>query len=161
MGRASRGTASRGTASRAIHRRQLVTGIAAVALAGALSGIALAGSPYTVTVKVVPATTPVPGTFKVTASGLSSNLSRLKVFLNATKACAPTAAADAAIAGDVLIISPASGVVHAYVRSKSLSTVAGATGVRGPGRHEACAYLIAWPPSTLPRAHASASYAVD
>jgi hypothetical protein len=135
-------------------------GIAALVLAGVLSGVALAGSPYTVTVKVVPTTAPVPGTFKVTASGLSSNLSRLKVFLNAAAACAPTAAADAAIAGDVLIISPVSGVVHAFVRSRTLSTVAGATGARSPGRHEACAYLVAWPPSTLPRAHASVSYAV-
>ena len=145
---------------RALHRRSLATGTAAVVLAGCLTGAALAGPPYTVTVKVVPATAPIPASFKVTASGLSANLSRLKVFLNTAKACAPTAAADAAIAGDVLVISPASGVVHAYTRSKTFSTVAGATGPRGVGRHEACAYLIAWPPSTLPRAHASASYAV-
>jgi hypothetical protein len=145
---------------KATHRRRLAACAAAVAAAGCLTGAALAGSPYTVTVKVVPATTPIPGSFKVTASGLSANLSRLKVFLNTAKACAPTAAADAAIAGDVLVIAPASGVVHAYTRSKSFATVAGATGPRGEGRHEACAYLIAWPPSTLPRAHASASYAV-
>ena len=145
---------------KATSRRRLAAGAAAVAVAGCLTGAALAGSPYTVAVKVVPATTPIPGTFKVTASGLSANLSRLKVFLNTAKACAPTAAADAAIAGDVLVIAPASGVVHAYTRSKSFTTVAGATGPRGEGRHEACAYLIAWPPSTLPRAHASASYAV-
>ena len=113
---------------RALHRRSLATGTAAVVLAGCLTGAALAGPPYTVTVKVVPATAPIPASFKVTASGLSANLSRLKVFLNTAKACAPTAAADAAIAGDVLVISPASGVVHAYTRSKTFSTVAGATG---------------------------------
>lgn len=142
------------------HRRRLAVGAAAAMLACCLTGAALAGSPYTVTLKVVPSTAPVPGTFKVTANGLSSNRSRLKVFLNTAKACAPTAAADAAIAGDVLVIAPASGVVGSYVRSKTFNTVAGASGPRGEGRHEACAYLIAWPPSTLPRAHASASYAV-
>jgi hypothetical protein len=145
---------------KAIHRRQLITAAATLALACGLSGVAVAGSPYTVIVKVVPSTVPVPGAFKVTASGLSSNRSRLRVFLNAASACAATAAADAAIAGDVLIISPVPGVVGSYVRSRTLSTVSGASGARGPGRHEACAYLIAWPPSTLPRAHASAAYAV-
>lgn len=147
-------------ALKAIHRRQLATGATVLVLAGALSGVALAGSPYTVMVKVAPSTVPVPGTFTVTATGLSSNRSRLKVFLNAHSACAATAAADAAIAGDVLIISPALGVVGSYIRTRAVSTVSGASGARGPGQHEACAYLIAWPPSTLPRAHASAAYAV-
>ena len=61
---------------KAIHRRSLAAGAAAVVLAGGVTGAALAGSPYTVTVTVVPSTAPVPGSFKVTASGLSSNLSR-------------------------------------------------------------------------------------
>ena len=147
-------------ALKAIRRWQLAAGVATLVCAGALSGVALAGSPYTVMVKVAPRTVPVPGTFTVTATGLSSNRSRLEVFLNAHHACAATAAADAAIAGDVLIVSPAAGVVGSYVHTKSVSTVSGASGPRGPGRHEACAYLIAWPPSTLPRAHASAAYAV-
>ena len=145
---------------KAICRWQPATAAATLVCAGVLSGVAAAGSPYTVMVKVAPSTVPVPGTSTVTATGLSSNRSRLKVFLNARSPCAATAAADAAIAGDVLIASPALGVVGSYVHTKVVSTVSGATGPRGPGNHQACAYLIAWPPSALPRGHASAAYAV-
>ncbi|MGA2471731.1 MAG: hypothetical protein ABSG64_13695 [Solirubrobacteraceae bacterium] len=146
--------------SKVVRRPLLTAGVAALVLGGAWSGVALAGAPYTVAVNVVPSTAPIPGSFKVTASGLSSNLSRLKVFLNATKACAPTAAGEAALAGDILVINPPAGVVGAYSRSKTLITVAGAKGPRGEGNHQACAYLIAAPPAALLRARASTAYSV-
>ncbi len=135
-------------------------GITALAIAGACSGVALAGPPYTVHLVVKPVTTPIPGTFHVAASGLSSNRSRLRVFLNAAAPCAPTAAADAALAGDILVINPAGGVLHAYVKLKALTTVHGSTGPRGGGNHEACAYLSSVPPGAMLRATATAPYSI-
>lgn len=139
---------------RLIARLLLTVGITAGVLAGAvLSSTASASGPYTVTVKVVPSNVPLNGHFTVTASGASANLSRLFVYLNPTKPCAITAAIDATLPGDTLIINPPIGVVHAY--SKSATATA-----KVAGTHHACAYLRATAPSTLPRARASAPYTV-
>ena len=131
---------------------RMIAGVSALALALALSGVALAGGPpYTVKVKVVPSAVPLPGTFKVTASGLSDNTSQLKVFLNRTHPCALTAAGDAAIPGDVLEINKR--VVHLYSKSRTFTAP-------HAGRHYACAYLTALPPAMLLRAHSGAAYTV-
>jgi hypothetical protein len=136
-------------------RRSLPIAVAAgLAMACAWSGAALAGSAYTVAVKVGPAQVQLHGTSTVTANGHSSNLSRLEVFLNKSSACKPTAAGDAAVATDLLLINTT--VVHGYVRTKVFTAA-------NLGNHFACAYLTSVPPPTptLLRARASASYVVN
>jgi hypothetical protein len=132
-------------------RRWLIGGIAAVVLTGAFSAVAVAGSPYTVNVKVVPSTVPLNHPFKVTMFGLSANTSVLRLYLNRAKPCALTAAADAATPGNVLRF--ATQVTNAYSITK---TFVG----KLEGRHFACAYLNGLPPQKFPRARAGASYAV-
>jgi len=138
---------------RVCRRPLLIVCVAGLAIAGAYSGVALAGSAYTVTVKVVPNRLPVGGLSKVTASGTSANLSRLEVFLNKAVPCRPTAAGDAAIGSDLLLIKAS--VVNAYTKTHSFKGV-------NAGNHFACAYLISVPPPTptLLRASASAPYVV-
>ena len=131
-------------------RPRLAAGVA-VALTLASSGVALAVPPYTVSVRVLPRAVRLSGTFKVTASGNSSNTSRLRVFLNGITGCKATAAAESVTPGDFLRISVR--VTHAYSTSKTFPAA-----IRG--RHYACAYLNALPPSTLARAHAGQAYTV-
>ena len=134
-------------------RSALAAGAAALALALAWSGAALAaGSPYAVNVKVKPSSVAVGSSFTVTATGVSGNLSQLKVFLNSTKSCASTAAADAALSGDSLQIN--NRVTGTYSKSRTLTAA-------NAGGHYACAYLTAPAPSNRTRAHASASYKVQ
>jgi hypothetical protein len=71
--------------------------------------------------------------------------------INLKSACAPTSAADAAVPTNVLTFSGK--VVGAYVRVKPETA-------KVAGNHFACAYLTATPPSTLPRAKASAPYVI-
>jgi hypothetical protein len=106
-----------------------------------------------VAVKVVPTQLALHGLGTVTASGNSANLSRLEVFLNKTAPCKPTAAGDAAIATDLLLIKTP--VVHAYIKTKGFKAA-------NAGNHSACAYLTSVPPPTptLLRATASAPYVV-
>ena len=134
-------------------RPLLVACVAGLGITGAWGGAALASAPYTVTVNVAPAQVPLQGQFTVTASGNSANLSRLKVFLNRVVPCKLTAAGDAAVATDHLLIN--TNVVNAYSKAK------GAVGA-SPGNHLACAYLTSVPPPspTLLRARASAPYTV-
>jgi len=141
-------------AVRAGRRHPLLIACAAgLAITGASSGAALAGSPYTVAVTVAPSQIPLHGVATVTASGNSANLSRLRVFLNRTALCQLTAAGDAAIATDVLLIKAT--VVHAYTKARAF-------GGKFPGNHLVCAYLTSVPPPspTLLRAHASAPFVV-
>jgi len=134
-------------------RSALTTGVAAVAVLFAGSGAALAGGrPYTVNVKVKPSIVTLQGSFTVTATGVSDNLSQLRVFLNGTRKCATTAAADASNPGDSLKISTR--VVGTYSKAKTLIAV-------NQGRHYACAYLTAPASAKVTRAHASTSYAAS
>jgi hypothetical protein len=136
----------------------LAAATAAISLAALWAPGASASSPYTLKLAAAPKTAPLPGAFKVTASGSSSNTSRLEVFLNATKPCAATAAVEAKTSGDVLELSTT--VVHSYSKSKTLVTLTKVGSPQGPGSHQACAYLLATAPSSLQRAKANAPYAV-
>lgn len=128
--------------------------IAGLVIPGAWIGAAQAALPYRVAVSVAPNQLQLQSVFKVTVSGNSANLSKLKVFLNKSVACKPTAAGDSAVAGDVLVIS--TNVVHAYVRTKSFTAAS-------TGNHFACAYLTSVPPPspTMFRARASAAYVIS
>ena len=141
-------------AVRVCRRPLLIACVGGLAIAGAWSGAALAGSPYTVAVKVVPGQVLQHGVSKVTASGNSSNLSRLEVFLNKSAPCKLTAAGDAAVATDFLLVNTT--VVHVYIKTKAFTAA-------NLGNHFACAYLTSVPPPspTLLRARASASYVVN
>ncbi len=142
-----------GGALRVWRRRLLIACAAGLAIAGVWSSAAVAGSPYTVAVEAVPNTVPLNGMLKVTASGNSSNLSRLEVFVNKKVPCRPTAAGDSAVATDLMLIKTA--VVHAYTKTHGVKAV-------NAGNHFACAYLTSVPPPspTLLRARASAPYTV-
>jgi hypothetical protein len=136
------------------HRPPLTACVAALALVLALgsSAAALAGTPYTVRVEVSPSSVSSGSSFKVTASGVSNNPSQLKVFVNTTKKCAATAAANAVIPGDSVQINGR--VTGAYSKARTLTAA-------NAGGHYACAYLAAPAPSTSTRAHASAYYTVS
>jgi hypothetical protein len=139
---------------RVCRRLLVIACVAGFVSASAWSGGALAISPYTVAVRVVPNHVQLQGVFNVTASGHSANLSRLKVFLNKSVPCRPTAFGDATVASDVLLINTT--VVHGYVKTKAFTAV-------NLGNHFACAYLTSVPPptKTLLRARASAPYAIN
>ena len=125
---------------------------AALALALAWSGAALAvGAPYDVKVEVKPSSVQVGSSFSVTANGVSANVSQLKVFLNPTKKCASTAAADAALSGDALQIN--NRVTGTYSKTRTFTAA-------NAGDHYACAYLTAPAPSKRTRANANAYYKV-
>jgi hypothetical protein len=134
-----------------VSRTRVIAGVAAFLVVGAFTGVALAGGPYTVAVKVVPKTVPLPGTFTVTASGMSANTSRLLVFINEDHKCALTAKVDASFAGDVLTFRGR--VTGSYSRSQAETD-------HIAGQHRACAYLTSLPPSPHPRARAGFVYTV-
>jgi hypothetical protein len=134
-----------------VAKQPRIAAVAALVLVGAFSGVAIAGSPYTVHVKVVPKAVPLPGKFKVTASGMSANTSWLRVLLNAHHVCASTAKTDASFAGDTQIIAKQVTGVYSASKTETASK---------EGQHHACAYLTSLGPSFLPRAHASFVYTV-
>lgn len=124
--------------------RYLFGGVAAIGLACAFGGVALAAAQYSVKLSVP---TLVQGAqFKVKATGVAKNTSRLTVFI-ASK-CAANPKAEASVQSVRQIVSK--NVVRSFSASKT--TVAGAA-----GSHRVCAYLTPTKGSTV-RAHASATY---
>ena len=135
------------------HRRRLIAGATVLAVGGAVSGQALALSPYTVHVSVVPSVVTKSHDFRITAAGRSSNASILTVFIDPHK-CALTAKVEVTRPKAVKIISQT--VVHHYTKTRvGTATVVGA--------HHVCAYLTAVPPQPsllLQYARATAPYTV-
>ena len=128
-------------------KHRLVAVATALAATGALSGAALAAAPYTLKLEV-PSIVSVFQAFKVKASGTSSNLSHLTVFL-ASKPCAASSQAEAALSSHLIISKD---VVHSYAKSKTVVA-------SSPGTYRACGYLTATAPAKNARAHASKAYA--
>jgi len=124
--------------------------VGAFALAGGAAAPALAGSPYTVQIKV-PSMVTQKRDFTVKAYGESANLSELRVFLSNLR-CGKTAAREAAGGGAKIL---AAKVVGSYTKSVGLVG-------RFVGPHRVCAYLTSAPPPVpvLPRARAVAPFSV-
>jgi hypothetical protein len=135
-------------ARRPIAKHRLLAGVTVLAIVGGSTGAALAAAPYTLTLKV-PSLINVSSRFKVMATGTSSNVSHLTVFL-ASKRCAASAKAEAALSSREII---SKNVTHTY--SKSTTVLAGSTGV-----YRACGYLTSPAPRKSARAHASRTYTV-
>lgn len=132
---------------------RLTAGVAALALAGIVSSGALAAAPYTVKVTAVPSVVPKLGHVTLTASGLSSNASRLTVFID-PHSCAITAKAENLRPKAVKTISHV--VVHKYTRTRLITT-------KVQGVRFVCAYLTAVapsPPLSLQYAVAGTRYVV-
>jgi len=141
----------RSPAPRRRNRRLVVAAVASLGLAGALAAdVASALVPYSVHVRVVPTPVAKGSDFRVIANGNSSNTSILVVFLD-RQACATTATDERSHPATEIIDHA---VVGLYKRSRTILA-------RVAGNHYACAYLIATPPATLTRGHASAAYAVS
>lgn len=141
----------RSAAPRRRNRGLLVAAVASLGLAGSLvADVASALAPYSVHVRVVPTSVAKGSDFRVIANGNSSNTSILVVFLD-RQACATTATDERSHPATEIIDHA---VVGLYKRSRTVLA-------RVAGNHYACAYLIAPPPATLTRGHASAAYAVS
>ena len=141
----------RSPAPRRLSRGLLVAAVASLGLAGSLAaGVASALLPYSVHVRVVPAPVAKGTALRVIANGNSSNASILVVFLD-REVCATTGTDERS--------HPATEIIdHAVVGLyKRIRTVL----ARVAGTHYACAYLIATPPATLTRGHASTAYVVS
>ena len=128
-------------------RAKLIAGVTAAALAAG-AGAASAGSPPYVVHLTVPSTVVKGSQFAIVAHGLSSNASRLTVFV-AHGSCALTSKKEA-LTGTLIIHKH---VVNSF--SYSYAHVA-----MNLGTHRACAYLTAVPPYSITYARASKSWTV-
>jgi len=136
-----------------VRRLLLIAVVAALLLAGALSGVAPAGPPYTVNVKVVNPTVPLGSPFSVVVSGVAANSSVLVVYINTTEKCKKRGAAEFQVSTDQRTFITR--VVGAYTETRPEVG-------QNLGVHYACAYLrqVEPPPANIFRARGSASYQV-
>jgi len=129
------------------HRRRAIAGIAVLAAAGAVSGEALASSPYSVVVTTMPGVLHKGQLMDIIATGHSSNASRLTVFVDPLP-CASLATVEVTHPKALKVISHI--VVNNFTRVRTRhATVIGV--------HHVCAYLTALPP----KAPLKLQYATD